>query len=58
MTGKDRARLLTMATGIACAAITSQQLAALQDSLNRACGIPARSHWDTKVAAHAEFFNV
>ena len=56
---EEHIQLLATATGIACTAITSEQLAAaLQDSLNQACDIPARLQWDRKAAAHAEFFNV
>ena len=55
---EEQIRLLVVATRIACAAITSQQLAALQDSLDHARDIPARSQWDRKAAAHAEFFSV
>jgi DNA-binding FadR family transcriptional regulator len=55
---EEHIQLLATATEIACTAITNEQLAALQDSLNQACDIPARLQWDRKVAAHAEFFNV
>jgi DNA-binding GntR family transcriptional regulator len=54
----ERIQLLAKATRIACQAITSPHLAALQDSVSRACEIPARAPWDRKAAAHAEFFNV
>jgi DNA-binding GntR family transcriptional regulator len=54
----DRIQLLAIATRIAGMAITSPRLAALQDSLDRACANSARSHWDRKAAAHADFFNV
>jgi DNA-binding FadR family transcriptional regulator len=55
---EERIQRLAKATGIACAAMTSPHLAALQDSVNQACGLPAEAHWDRKAAAHARFFNV
>jgi DNA-binding GntR family transcriptional regulator len=55
---EEQIRLLAMATGVACTAITRQQLADLRDSLDRACDIPASSQWDHKAAAHAQFFNL
>ena len=47
---------LAMAARIACAAVTSPGRAALQASLDQACGIPAGFGWERKAAAHAEFF--
>jgi DNA-binding FadR family transcriptional regulator len=55
---EERIQLLAKATGIACQAITSTHLVALQDSVNQARGIPAGAQWDRKAAAHARFFNV
>jgi DNA-binding FadR family transcriptional regulator len=55
---EERIQLMAKATGIACKAITSPHLAALQDSVNEACGIPAEAQWDRRAAAHARFFNV
>jgi DNA-binding GntR family transcriptional regulator len=54
----DRIQLLATATCSAGTSITSPRLAALQDSLSQACVISARSNWDCKAAAYAEFFNV
>lgn len=53
---EDLIEAVATATRIACPAITSPRQAALQASLDQACGIPARSGWDRKAAAHAEFF--
>jgi GntR family transcriptional repressor for pyruvate dehydrogenase complex len=55
---EERIQLMAKATSIACAAMTSPHLAALQDSVNEACGIPAGAQWDRRAAAHARFFNV
>jgi GntR family transcriptional repressor for pyruvate dehydrogenase complex len=55
---EERIQLMAKATGIACAAMTSPHLAALQDSVNEACGIPVEAQWDRRAAAHARFFNV
>jgi DNA-binding FadR family transcriptional regulator len=55
---EERIRMLAKATGIACEEITGLHLAALQDSFNLACEIPAGAQWDRKAAAHARFFNV
>ena len=55
---EERIQLMAKATGIACKAITSPHLAALQDSVNEACGIPVEAQWDRRAAAHARFFNV
>jgi GntR family transcriptional regulator, transcriptional repressor for pyruvate dehydrogenase complex len=55
---EERIQLMAKATGIACKAITSPHLAALQDSLNQACGVPMTAQWDRRAAAHARFFNV
>lgn len=47
-----------MAARIACARMTVPHLAELHDSVERACGLAARSEWDRKVAAHAEIFRL
>ena len=49
-------QVLTLATGIACRAVTSPGRLALQASLDQACGIPAGFGWERKATAHAEFF--
>jgi GntR family transcriptional regulator, transcriptional repressor for pyruvate dehydrogenase complex len=54
----ERIQLLAKATRIACQAISNPHLTALQDSVSRACEIPAAAQWDRKAAAHAEFFTV
>jgi DNA-binding GntR family transcriptional regulator len=58
MMKEDQLRTLVLATEIVCAGISSQQLAALQESLDQACDVPARWEWGRKVAAHADFFGV
>lgn len=47
-----------MAARIACARMTMLHLTELHDSVERACGLAARSHWDRKAAAHAEMFSL
>jgi hypothetical protein len=47
---------LATATRIACTTLTSTGQAALQSSLDRACGPPAGCSWERRAAAHAEFF--
>lgn len=49
-------RLLATATESACLAITGPGRAALQASLDQACGVPAGCRWEHRAAAHAEFF--
>jgi DNA-binding GntR family transcriptional regulator len=49
-------QVVAIAARIACAAVTSPGQAALQASLDQACGIPAGFGWERKAAAHAEFF--
>jgi DNA-binding GntR family transcriptional regulator len=43
-----------MAARVACLRMTAQHLKALQDSVEYASCLPARSQWDRKAAAHAE----
>jgi GntR family transcriptional regulator, transcriptional repressor for pyruvate dehydrogenase complex len=43
---------------IACAQMTRSHLAMLQDSVERARSLVARSQWDSKAAAHAEIFSL
>jgi DNA-binding FadR family transcriptional regulator len=47
-----------MAARIACTRITTLDLGALHDSVERACRLEARFQWDRKAAAHAEIFNL
>jgi GntR family transcriptional regulator, transcriptional repressor for pyruvate dehydrogenase complex len=47
-----------MAARIACAQMTMLHLTELHDSVERACGLTARSQWDRKAAAHAEMFSL
>jgi DNA-binding GntR family transcriptional regulator len=47
-----------MAARIACARMTVLHLTELHDSVERACGLAARSQWDSKAAAHAEMFSL
>ena len=47
-----------MAARIACARMTILHLTELHDSVERACRLAARSQWDRKAAAHAEFFRL
>ena len=47
-----------MAVRIACARMTVLHLTEFHDSVERACGLGARSHWDRKAAAHAEIFRL
>ena len=47
-----------MAARIACARMTMLHLTALHDSVERACGLAARSQWDRKASAHAEIFTL
>jgi len=47
-----------MAARIACARMTVLRLTELHDSVERACGLVARSQWDRKAAAHAEMFSL
>ena len=47
-----------MAARIACAQMTLLHLTELHDSVERACGLAARSQWDRKAAAHAETFSL
>ena len=45
-----------MAARFACARMTMLHLSELHDSVERACGLNARSQWDRKATAHAEMF--
>jgi len=47
-----------MAARIACARMTMLHLTELQNSVERACRLSARSQWDLKAAAHAETFSL
>jgi DNA-binding GntR family transcriptional regulator len=47
-----------MAARIACARMTGLHLTEFHDSVERACGLTARSQWDRKAAAHAEVFSL
>jgi DNA-binding GntR family transcriptional regulator len=47
-----------MAARIACARMTMLHLIELHASVERACGLAARSQWDRKAAAHAEIFRL
>ena len=47
-----------MAARLACARMTARHLGALQDSVERACGVAGRSGWDSRAAAHAEIFGL
>jgi GntR family transcriptional regulator, transcriptional repressor for pyruvate dehydrogenase complex len=47
-----------MAARIACTRMTMLHLTELHDSVERACGLAARSQWDRKAAAHAEMFSL
>ena len=47
-----------MAARIACARMTTLDLRALHDSVERACRLEARFQWDRKAAAHAEIFSL
>jgi len=50
--------VVSAATRLACRQMTWQHLDALQASLERASGLPARPDWGRKATAHAELFNV
>jgi DNA-binding GntR family transcriptional regulator len=50
-------QLLAMAARVACARMTTQHLTALRDSVEQASCL-ARSQWERKAAAHAEFFTL
>jgi len=47
-----------MAARMACARMTMLHLTELHDSVERACGLAARSQWDRKASAHAEIFTL
>jgi hypothetical protein len=47
-----------MAARIACARMTMLHLTESHDSVERACGLAARSQWDRKAVAHAEMFSL
>jgi DNA-binding GntR family transcriptional regulator len=47
-----------MAARLACARMTAPHLGALQDSVDRACGLAGGSEWDRKATAHAEIFGL
>jgi len=47
-----------MTARIACARMTMLHLTELQNSVERACRLSARSQWDLKAAAHAETFSL
>jgi DNA-binding FadR family transcriptional regulator len=47
-----------MAARIASQRITGPALQLLLDSVDRACGLPARPGWELKAAAHAEIFRL
>jgi DNA-binding FadR family transcriptional regulator len=47
-----------MVARIACARMTMLHLTELHDTVERACGLAARSQWDCKAAAHAEMFSL
>jgi DNA-binding GntR family transcriptional regulator len=54
----SQVRSLAAAVETACMTISDTCLTALQDSLSQACGIPAKSDWERKAAAHANFFKM
>jgi DNA-binding FadR family transcriptional regulator len=47
-----------MAARQACARITARHLRALQDSVERACGLAGGCQWDRTATAHAEIFDL
>jgi len=47
-----------MAARIACARMTVLHLTEFHDSVERACGLTARSQWNRKATAHAEIFRL
>jgi len=47
-----------MAARMACARMTMLHLTELHDSVERACGLAARSQWDRKASAHSEIFTL
>ena len=49
---------LAMAALMACARMTILHLTELHNSVERACGLRARSQWDRKAAAHAEIYRL
>ncbi len=51
-------RLCAAVARVACLQMTPRHLKALADSFERARRLPARIHWDRKVAAHAEIFGL
>ncbi|HEX6449732.1 MAG TPA: hypothetical protein VF060_09745 [Trebonia sp.] len=51
-------RAQASAAEIACGRISPPRLAALRDSFEEACRLPAEAGWESKAAAHAAFFAV
>jgi DNA-binding GntR family transcriptional regulator len=47
-----------MAARTACRKLDTPAIKLLLDSVDRACGLPARPGWETKAAAHAEIFRL
>ena len=50
-------RICPLAARVACQRMTPRYLKALGDSVEQACGMPARYCWDRKATAHAEILN-
>jgi hypothetical protein len=48
----------SLATRAACRRLTAPSFKILLDSVDRACGLPARPGWQRKAAAHAEIFRL
>jgi GntR family transcriptional regulator, transcriptional repressor for pyruvate dehydrogenase complex len=58
VSAEDLIRVQVMATRAAGQRITGTALEHLLDSVDRACGQPARPGWERKAAAHAEIFGL
>jgi|SRR5579862_6872488 GntR family transcriptional regulator, transcriptional repressor for pyruvate dehydrogenase complex len=58
MTTEGLISIQAMTARIACRWMTTQQLDAVSQSIDRAALVPARSQWETKAAAHAEIFGL
>jgi prevent-host-death family protein len=57
-TSEELIRVQATAARVACGRMTTLALQALRDSVERASCLPSRPRWESKVAAHAEIFQL
>jgi DNA-binding FadR family transcriptional regulator len=57
-TSEELIRVQATAARVACGRMTTLALQSLRDSVERASCLPSRPRWESKVAAHAEIFQL